>query len=482
MTKSDEAPDAASPPDVHSDTRPLLDVRSAAKSFGATAALKDASLTVRPGEVLALVGENGSGKSTLMKILSGVHRPDRGAVVTRGGSFPGFRSPREAADQGIAAVFQEVLVIEARSVLENIWVGMDGVARSVKKAERRARASAVLEALLGRPLDLDALVEDLSLPVQQACSIARALIRDPDVLVLDESTSALDLATRDRLFDIVRTRCRAGKGAVFISHRMDEITAIADRVTVMRSGETVATLAIEDAGTEELVRLMTGHESLVPAEVSRRPAPGEVIARVAGLDLRAGEIVGLGGLEGQGQEEFLRSLTSLPGTVYVPRDRRAEGIFPHMSILENFALPTLARDTQLGIIRRSRSRGRLQRYIRELGITLRSERDPITSLSGGNQQKVVIARWLAAGPQILLLNDPTRGIDIGAKRDIYAVLEALVAQGAAIVMLSTELDELIELMDRLLIFHDGRRVELGPDHLDRESIVAAYFAGDAAHV
>jgi ABC-type sugar transport system ATPase subunit len=457
-----------------------LRVVDVAKAFGPTQALRSASLELAQGEVLAIVGENGSGKSTLVKILSGVHRPDAGSLEIAGRSVSALRSPRESLRSGIATVFQEVLVVEARSVLENVWLGSEGLFRPTPSpAVKRERATEVLAALLGDAPALDQPVEQLSLSDRQACGIARALVRDPRVIILDEATSALDVATRDRLFALLKTLSADGVAVIFISHRMDEIEEIGDRVTVMRSGETVATVARGQASVEELVRLMTGADELTEhaAERAQRTL-GEVVLSVGDFSVRAGELVGLAGLEGHGQDGFLRALADAAGDdgAYVPRERRAESLFESKSILENFAVPTLWRDTAGGVIRPARTRERFAAYVQQLGITFGKTDDLITTLSGGNQQKVVVARWLATDPKVLLLNDPTRGVDLGAKRDLYRALLDLAAEGMAIVMLSTEVDEHVELMDRVVVFREGRAFcEIPRDRLNRQTLVGAFF-------
>ena len=452
-------------------------------------------------------------------------------------------APRDAMSAGICTVFQEVQCVPGQTVLDNLWLGTDGMLRRARGGAggRRERARAVLTELLGDCPDalLTVPAGSLSLSERQAVAVGRALLRAPAVLILDEATSALDVATRDRLLAAARRLTVAGGAVLFISHRMDEVTEIADRVTVLRSGESVATLDRAEATPDRLVALMTGGEHLVQPEARADPVvantvpamantgrgtegPGPVMpeageaARViltaSGLTLRAGEIVGLAGLEGQGQDEYLRALRNAgkhgagkqgagkhgaggngaggngadtpDGTpvriAYVARDRREESIFPPLSVRENFTAATLSKDARGGLISARRASARFAAYSGRLKIRLGRDRDAITTLSGGNQQKVVIARVLASDPQVLLLNDPTRGVDIGAKRDIYALLRELAASGMAIVMLSTEVDEHLELMDRVLVFRDGApAAELDRDGpgtgLSRTRIVAEFF-------
>jgi ABC-type sugar transport system ATPase subunit/ribose/xylose/arabinose/galactoside ABC-type transport system permease subunit len=470
-------------------TATLLRIEGLGKSFGPTVALRSASLELRTGEVHALMGENGSGKSTLVKILSGVHRPDAGEVSIEQSPLRAA-SPRAAVTAGVATVFQEVQSVPDQSVLDNLWLGTDGIVRHASgEGKRDERARAVLAELLGDCPDslLAAPAGSLSLSECQAVAIGRAMLRSPKVLVLDEATSALDVATRDRLFTAIRRRTADGLSVLFISHRMDEVSEIADRVTVLRSGESVATLERAEATLGHLVELMTGGEALVQTEAQPDAQPdagqhittasGEVILTAGGLSLRAGEIVGLAGLEGQGQDEFLTSLRGSEDVAYVARDRRAESIFPPLSIRENFAAATMGRDKRAGLISAQSASARLTGYVDRLSIRLRRDSDAITTLSGGNQQKVVIARALACDPRVLLLNDPTRGVDIGAKRDIYALLRELAASGMAVVMLSTEVDEHLELMDRVLVFRDGApAAELDRDQLSRAAIVKEFFS------
>jgi ABC-type sugar transport system ATPase subunit len=501
---------------------PLVRVTGVAKAFGPTQALRDASFDVRAGEVHALVGENGSGKSTLVKILSGVHIPDAGSFEFAGLTMSAPPSPRAAADIGIVTVFQEVLVAPSRSVLDNVWLGVDGLLRArLSQREKRARADQAFEELLGRTLGLETPVERLSLSDRQACGIARALLRKPRILILDEATSALDVSARDRLFQIVDRLVQDGVGVVFITHRMDELDVIGDRTTVMRSGKTVATLQRGGWTASQLIRLMTGSDRFTAGarkDANPRATPQNgLLLSAKGLKIRpdrlsmdieihAGELVGVAGLEGHGQDAFLDALRGADRSggdvvrhyhdrtvairspdhaaehhiVYVPRERVLDSLFGWMSIRENFALPTLARDSHGGLLLRSATRRRFADYASRLSIVFGNQDDQITTLSGGNQQKVVIARWLAAGPRVLLLNDPTRGIDIGAKRDLYVLLTDLVHEGLAVVMLSTEVDEHIELMDRVLVFREHQLfAEIQRSALSRGALVSAYFGEDA---
>jgi ABC-type sugar transport system ATPase subunit len=483
------------------------------KEFGPVVALASCDLDLRHGEIHALLGENGSGKSTLAKVLAGIHHPTSGTVEI-GGVAVKLRTPAEARTHGVVAVHQDILISPQLSILDNVWLGSDGLARAkTTRKDKAVRAAALLRRLLAHPIDLDRLAGELPLSDQQAVCIARALVQDHNVLVLDESTSSLDLETRDRLFEILRELTHTGTAILFVSHRMDEINEIADRLTVMRSGRTIETFTPGSKSVDELLRLLTGHD--VPAEIAARQpaAEGPVTMEIRGLlladggptidvDIRGGSITAVAGLEGHGQDPFVKALwgrgdhtiravdhtgtlqavTSMHrahrlGIAYVPRDRRDESTFGRLSIRANFELPTLGVDRRFGLIQSRRTTRRFLGFAQQLGVKYGRPADAIATLSGGNQQKVVLARWLAAGPRVLLLNDPTRGVDIGAKRDIYALLRQLSDDGVTIVILSSEIEEIVEVADRALIFRNqaiGADLN-GPDEVTQDSIVAAYF-------
>ena len=487
-----------------------------AKNFGATSALADCSLEIYPGEVHALLGENGSGKSTLAKIITGVYGPSGGTLHLDDGEPVAFQNPAVARSRGVVAVYQDILTAPILSVLDNVWLGSDGLFRShTSEQTKRREASAMLTRLLERPIDLDVTVGSLPLSEQQACCIARALMQEFSILVLDEATSALDIAVRDRLFTIVRELTDSRRSVLFVSHRMDEISEIADRLTVIRSGRTVATMRANDLNEGRLLGLLTGRDNVAqekPAAL-RPDRQGTVVLKVRDLalgpgvatenvDIREGEILALAGLEGHGQEEFLDALWGFGAAVgkvyavagdseaevtspysakklriaYVPRDRRAEAGFADLSVRQNFALPTLQMDTKLGMISNRRSDSRFRTFASSLRLRFGRVEDPMRSLSGGNQQKVILARWMALSPRVLLLNDPTRGVDLGTKREIYALLRELRDQRVTVVCLSSEIDEILEVADRVLVFRQNQVAcnLRGPD-VRRDAILAAYF-------
>ena len=473
------------------------------KSFGETRALRSCSFAADAGQVHALVGENGSGKSTLAKVFAGVLPLDSGTVSVNRGTP---QSPIAAKRLGLAMVFQEILVADGGTVLDNLFLGHDGLFRArLSLREKRARARAMLDRLTDVQIDLDAAIDDFPLSIQQWIVIARALLGEPRVVIFDEATAALDQASVQRFFTEVRRLKEAGVCVVLVTHRIDEIMAICDRATVLSDGVNTGTLAREALTEQRLLDLMTRAvaaetqpearvTAVVPARDSRASTePASDLLTVSGLQLtgrsapidlavRAGEILGLAGLEGQGQVEFLWALAGIQppvageidvaseggpveidseraaeraGIVYISGDRKREGIFPNLSVFENFGLPRYRDTARAGFIRMRRVRRMFDEQARALSIRRGRLSDSINSLSGGNQQKIVIGRSLAASPLVIALNDPTRGVDIATKRDLYDLLRALAEQGRAVLFLSNEIEEFEGLCDRVSVFRLG---------------------------
>ena len=496
-----------------------MQVREVSKSFGETHALRACSFSARAGEVHAIVGENGSGKSTLAKLLAGVLHPDSGSVRVNG-ERPA--SPLAARAMGIAVVFQEILVAEGGSVLDNLFIGDDGLFRSrLPQRQKRARAYRLLARLVGTPVDLDALVDDLPLNTRQWIVIARALLGNPRVVVFDESTAALDHSSVERFFEVVRELKASGICILIVTHRIHELTAVCDRATVLSDGVDVGTLAGDEITEPRLLELMRG---AAPSETPHRPARERptreapvraddalVISRLrlvpeaAPIDLvvRPGEIVGLAGLDGQGQGEFIQAVTGIrrpaagdvhitrngrrhvidsaksadrANMAYIPGDRKVEGVFGNLSVFENFGIACYRRTARAGFIDHRKVSRMFHEQVADLSIRIGRTAAPINSLSGGNQQKVVVGRALAASPLVLALNDPTRGVDIGAKRDLYALLHSLANQGKAILFLSNEIEEFVGLCDRVVVFRLQTVFDtLTGKQITAEAVLAAMF-------
>jgi ribose transport system ATP-binding protein len=473
-----------------------VDISSVRKTFGPTVALGGASLKAYGAEVHAIIGGNGSGKSTLAKVISGVLIPDSGQVSILGKSAT---SPIEARALGIANVFQEVLVADECSVLDNLYLGADNLFSSAMGREDKiAKAAALLRELLGFDLDLSLPVADLPLSLKQWITIARALLTDPKVLILDESSAALDFDATERLFRKMRQLKAAGTCILIVTHRIAELVRIADRATVLRDGVDVGCLAKEEITESRILELIAGperekaeHGQPLPQRQSAAPLlrveAGRVWHDAGTIDftLHPGEIVGITGLDGQGQTDFVRCLAGVQELVagkigiiegkqiqavegllsarassvsYVSGDRKREGIFPNLSIFENLLMPAY-REYRLGGVLNLVNRLKLQPIFDwesgKLAVRMASPDNLITSLSGGNQQKVLIARAFAEKPRVLVLNDPARGIDVGAKLDLYRTLKDFAAKGGAVVFLSSEIEEFLNLCSRVHVFRNG---------------------------
>ncbi|MBD9498797.1 sugar ABC transporter ATP-binding protein [Ensifer sp. ENS01] len=493
---------------------PLFRMEGISKRYGGVRALENAELSVRTGAIHAVLGENGAGKSTLIKIMAGVVAADEGQMTLDGQPVT-FASPAAANAAGIACVFQELSLIPELSVADNIVIFNPPTRFGMidRKAQRRLAEEALARAGAAdiHPL---ALVKGLPLSRQQIVEIAKALARKPRILILDEATSALTAADVSKVFAVLKRLRSEGLALVYISHRMNEIAELADDCTVFRNGSKVASYAAGTRSDSEVIEMMIGREyhSVYP------PKPGPLAPAAPVLEtrnlswanrlhdisfsLRAGEIVGLGGLDGQGQRDLLLALfgvlRGLRGTVLVdgraisigspaqarrhgigmaliPEDRKTEGLMLPMTVRDNLSLASLDRLTRGGIIDRAKEESAIDRMMTLLSIKAGNIDAPVGALSGGNQQKVVIAKWLMRQPRIVLLNDPTRGIDVGTKQEIYQLLRRLADEGAAILFYSTDYAELIGCCDRVLVLYDGavKRELAGPEITERALIASA---------
>jgi ribose transport system ATP-binding protein len=480
---------------------------SLVKRYPGVVALDGVDLTVRGGEVHAVAGENGAGKSTLMGILSGSIQPDEGTLVVDGTPLR-FRSPRDAQALGIRMIHQELNLVPAMSVAENITLGAEprrgGV---VDRAARDRTARAVLDRLGQRQLAADVLVERLPLAARQMTEIAKAVASNARVLIMDEPTAILAHEEIEGLFAVIRQLRAEGVAIVYISHRLEEIDLIADRVTVLRDGQLVDSRPLGQLRRDEIVRLMVGRE-LSETYPAATTAPGDDVLRLehvssagvedASLTLRRGEIVGLVGLVGAGRTELARAVYGasrlrrgrmlLDGQPYAPRhprdaiahglalvpeDRKRQGLVLPASIRENVALSSLDVRARANVIDARAERREVTRWTEALAVKSPTIEKPVRQLSGGNQQKVGVARWLLAGARVFLFDEPTRGIDVGARAEIYTLMRELAAQGAAILMISSDLPEAIGMADRLIAMRGGRIVgELSHAEASAERVAA----------
>jgi ribose transport system ATP-binding protein len=496
-------------------TSPLLSMQAISKSFGGVPALTEASLEVMPAEVMALVGQNGAGKSTMIKILNGAYTRDSGSITFNGVPWTAT-SPQQAQRGGISTIFQEINLIGYRSVAENIFLGREP--RRGFGLLDWARMNAESRALLKRfdvEVDVRHPLERFSTAIQQMVAIARAVSFDAKLVIMDEPTSSLDEAEVAVLLRTIRQLKSEGVSVIFVSHKLDELYEVCDRVTIMRDGRTVAVSPMAEISKLQLVASMLGRDL---AEVKKKGATafegaagnigGELLSarniaighRVqdANLEIRKGEIVGLAGLLGSGRTETARAIFAADkkkaGTVtfdgvpgdfrspaeaiaagigYCSEDRKTQGIVPSMSVAENLTLALMPALTRSGMLDEAKQRQVVERFIKEIGIKCASPNQKIRELSGGNQQKVLLARWLCMNPKLLILDEPTRGIDVGAKAEIQGLIRKLASDGLGVLMISSELEEIVEGADRVFVLREGKTVA----ELDREKITE----GDVMH-
>ena len=494
----------------------ILEMRGISKSFAGVQALKDVSFVCQAGLVYGLVGENGAGKSTLMKILAGAYKADAGEIIYKG-QVRAAASTSQIIDSGISIIYQELALVPQMSVAENIFLGREPRAALglLDLATLYARASELL-ARLGVSLDLRLPVSELTIAQQQLVEIAKALSQDADLIVMDEPSAILAGDELDQLFDIIAALKAQGVTIVYISHRLEEVFRIADEVTVLKDGEVVDSRPIAQLDRPTLVKLMVGRslDEVFPHtdhEQGKLLLEAEDIATDTILDgvslrLHAGEILGVAGMVGSGRSELARALFGADpltqgevrlvgdnhawktpsqairaGLVLVPEDRKTQGLFTALSVRINLTIPILSRLSRLGIVRRHAEEQVVEGARQRLSIVMTSPDQETQYLSGGNQQKVVLAKWLETAPAVIILDEPTRGVDVGAKFEIYKLMRELNDRGIAILMISSELPEIIGMSDRILVMNDGRIAgELTREQADEARIIELATLGGEA--
>ena len=498
-------------------TAPLLQMTGIVKEFPGVRALDGVDLDVRPGEVHCLLGQNGAGKSTLIKVLSGFHQPDEGTITWDGQETP-FSTPAKAIEHGVATIYQELDLVPHLDVTENVFLGHE-VARAgfSQRAQARKRVRELL-ARLGHPeISPTRIVDELSPAAQQVVSMARALSRNTRMLVLDEPSAVLDQEGVTNLFRVIRDLTEEGVAVVYISHRLEEIREIGDRITVLKDGRTVATgLAVADTPTAELIRLMTGRsiEYVFPPRPATAPDRGAAVLEVrdlslagvfTGVDLtvHAGEIVGLAGLVGAGRSEIIEtvygarrassgevsidgkrvrrgSVTSAvrAGMGLAPEERKSQGLLLDEAVFKNITVSSMTRFARLGFLNRGEERRRSAELMASLDVRPDGVTRAVRTLSGGNQQKIVLARWLLRDCRVLLLDEPTRGVDVGARSEIYQLIRSLADRGVAVVVVSSEIEEVLGLADRVLVVREGEVVhESAATELDEAKVLDLVMEG-----
>lgn len=492
----------------------ILEAHNISKHFGGVFAVDDVSLSVPRGEIHGLVGENGAGKSTLMRVLAGILKPDQGHVVVDGNQLRGGAA--EALEAGIALVHQELSLVPEMTVAENILLGSTPIRGGFinKREQRRIAAEALAE--INVSVDLDEPVARLSVALRQFVEIARAVARQPRVLILDEPTATLTPAETDYLLDMLQRLAERGLAIIYISHRIPEIFRICERVTVLRDGKHIDTVAIGDTQPDKLVDMMVGRELKLTLEEHREAnTPGAVVLSARGikasgvndvdLDVRAGEIVGIGGLVGAGRTDLVRAMIGADirsagdtallangkavritsyrmavanGLAYIPEERRSDGLALTMTVADNITLPNrqaLSRATVLAF-------RKIARFAKELadavGLRPPEIQREAGDFSGGNQQKLVLAKWLGRDPRVIVLDEPTRGVDVGAKAEIHRLVRDLADRGAAVLVVSSDLPELLELSDVIHVMRDGRIAGTLPAEVADEKSVMSLASGE----
>ncbi|WP_299884480.1 sugar ABC transporter ATP-binding protein [uncultured Ruegeria sp.] len=495
------------------DIDPLLSLSGITKTFPGVRALSDVSLKLFPGKVTALVGENGAGKSTVVKVLTGIYQPDEGGIRI-GGQPVRFPTPQSAENAGVTAIHQETVLFDELSVAENIFLGHAPRSKFglIDKKAMVARAREILSGI-GAKIDPGATLKDLGTANKHLVAIARALSIDASVVIMDEPTAALSQKEIEELYELVENLKRQDKAIMFISHKFDEIFRIADFYTVYRDGQMIGEGAIEDVNEPELVKMMVGRDvsQIYP---DRDHNIGDEVLAVEGYEhptefanigftLRRGEILGFYGLVGAGRSEFMQALFGITrpsggsvaidgasitirspaeavasGIVYVPEDRGKQGAIGTLPIFQNVTLPSLARTSRYGFLKLAEEFKLAREYTERLDLRAASLDTNVNNLSGGNQQKVVIAKWLATQPKVIILDEPTKGIDVGSKAAVHEFMAELAAQGLAVIMVSSEIPEIVGMSDRVIVMREGR-IEA---ELDRKDITPETLVTHAAGI
>ncbi|MFE4894325.1 sugar ABC transporter ATP-binding protein [Peribacillus butanolivorans] len=491
-----------------------IEMKNIYKAFGQNKVLEGVQFSLEAGEVHALMGENGAGKSTLMNILTGLHKHDQGTIEING-KETSFKDSKEAEEAGMAFIRQELNIWPEMTVLENLFIGKEMVNAFgvLRNKQMKARANEIFKTLnISLPFDKEAGL--CSVGEQQMIEIAKALMTDAEVIIMDEPTAALTDREIEKLFEVMKDLTKKGVSLVYISHRMEEIFAICDRITVMRDGKTVDTKRIEDTNFDEVVQKMVGRE-LEDRFPHREAHLGEVVLEVKGLTkkglfedihfaVRKGEIVGVAGLMGAGRTEIMRALFGVDqidsgeitvegkkvsirkptdavryGLAFITENRKEEGLILDFSVRENIGLPNLKSFAPSGIVKTEDEKKFAEMMIKRLHVKTSSTETIIGNLSGGNQQKVVIAKWIGTSPKVLIMDEPTRGIDVGAKREIYELMNELTERGISIIMVSSELPEIVGMSDRILVVHEGKIAgELKKQEVTQEKIMALATGGN----
>jgi simple sugar transport system ATP-binding protein/ribose transport system ATP-binding protein len=492
---------------------PHVELRGVSKRFGGVQALSDVDLAIESGTIHALVGENGAGKSTLGKVIAGVHRPDTGTLVVEGREVS-FRSARDALADGITIIAQEPTLVPHRSVIENVYLGVEDSVGGVVNRRTLTHRFASLVEQSGIELPPQRLARTLSVADQQKAEILRAIARRVRLIVMDEPTSALTRDESERLFDLIRRLRTGGTTVVYVSHFLDEVLALGDVVTVLRDGRHIRTSPAAHETPEFLVSAMLGRSIDLTFPDKAPPGPdAPVVLSVRGLsrpptvqevsfEIRAGEILGLAGLVGSGRSEVARAIFAADrpaagvvevagrrlkarsprdairaGVVMLPEDRKSQGLLMLRSVVENVTLPHLAEVSKGGVVLRQAEIRRAEDLVRRVDVRARSSRAAVSTLSGGNQQKVLFARWLFRPPRVLIADEPTRGVDVGAKRAIYELIHALAAEGIAVLLISSEHEEVLGLAHRVLVMRSGSVVaEFDAASMSEDAVLRAAFA------